>query len=118
MSVINYYSFHLQLRLELYGPSGLRKLIRTNLQITQLALRGKYAAHELLFENETSSASCEEDALHENEIPGRDIRAGEDGLWRGFEQSDGFEIHAAPLVHRGKLVVRLVWLQYLTISMT
>lgn len=64
-------------------------------------LRGKYAAHELLFEDESPSVSCDLDELHENEVPGRDIRAGEDGLWRTFEQSNGFEIHAAPLVHRG-----------------
>jgi ribonuclease Z len=102
MSFAYSYNIHggIQLRLELYGPSGLRKLVRTNLQITQTLLRGKYAAHELLFEGDAPTI-CGESDMHQNEIPGRDIRINADGRWNHFEDSHGVRVDAAPIVHRG-----------------
>ena len=91
-----------QLRLELYGPSGLRNLVRTNLQITQTLLKGKYAAHELLLDHDKAT-TCEEHEMHQNEIPGRDIRVNPDGRWNHFEDSQGVQVDAAPIVHRGEL---------------
>jgi ribonuclease Z len=50
------------------------------------------------------------DILHYNEVPGRDIRADDQGLWRDIapETHSGratqFQIHAGPILHRGKLV--------------
>ncbi|KIJ33022.1 hypothetical protein M422DRAFT_183727, partial [Sphaerobolus stellatus SS14] len=86
-------------RLEFYGPSGLRQMIRTNLKLTQMSLLGKYAAHELLFDNEPTFTN-EETELHSNEVPGQDIRIGPDGLWHNIEDSEGFTIDAGPIVHR------------------
>ncbi|KAF8577562.1 Metallo-hydrolase/oxidoreductase, partial [Ramaria rubella] len=91
------------LRLEIYGPSGLRKLIRTNLQITQAVLRGKYAAHELLFGHDTPT-TCGDQEMHPNEVEGRDIRMDDNSVWSRFEHSQGVSIDAAPIVHRAPCV--------------
>ncbi|KAF8510806.1 Metallo-hydrolase/oxidoreductase, partial [Hysterangium stoloniferum] len=88
-----------RLHLEIYGPSGIRNLIRMNLRLTQTLLKGKYAAHELLFENDRPM-TCDKYELHQNEVPGKDIRIDADGFWRNFETSQGFKIDAAPIVHR------------------
>jgi ribonuclease Z len=90
----------IQLRLQLYGPAGLRRLVRTNLQITQPNITGKYCAHELLRKGD-SVTSCEPEDLHEHEDPGRDIHCDEDGLWRDFEDDDGIQVDAGPIEHRG-----------------
>ncbi|KIM25064.1 hypothetical protein M408DRAFT_331380 [Serendipita vermifera MAFF 305830] len=91
-----------QLRMQLYGPAGLRSFVRFNLGITEVGLVGKYAVHELLGKEEQPSAGCEKEVLHENEVPGMDIRAGEDGLWREIVKTrDGeWSVDAGPLVHR------------------
>jgi ribonuclease Z len=65
-----------------------------------MSLRGKYAAHELLFEND-QAYTCDAAELHGNEVPGRDIRLGPDGVWHDFEDSEGMTIDAAPIAHRG-----------------
>lgn len=87
------------MRLQLYGPAGLRKLVRTSLQITQPNITGLYCAHELLRKGETPT-SCELGDLHANERPGRDINSDEDGLWRNFEEEDGISVDAGPIEHR------------------
>lgn len=56
--------------------------------------------HELLHSDE-KPFPCDPKVLHENELPGRDIYCGEDGFWRAFEKSEGFEIDAGPIQHRG-----------------
>lgn len=97
-------SSHSQLRMQLYGPSGLRSFVRFNLNITEVSLVGKYAVHELLGKDEQASTGCNKEILHANEAPGMDIRAGEDGLWRGFAKSSNgdWTIDAGPLSHRGE----------------
>lgn len=89
-----------QLRMELYGPSGLRKLLRTTLQITHATLAGKYAVHELLRPGD-APLPCVDTEMHANETAGRDIWCGSDGRWRGLETSEGIVVDAAPIVHRG-----------------
>jgi len=88
-----------RLRLQLYGPAGLRKLVRTSLQITQPNITGKYCAHELLRKGD-SLTSCQPEELHDNESPGKDIHCDEDGLWRNFEEDDEIQVDAGPIVHR------------------
>jgi len=94
-----------QLRMQVYGPHGIRSFVRFNLSITEVGLVGKYAVHELLREDEEPSVGCEKESLHVNEVPGMDIRPGDGGLWRGFTQSaDGeWSVDAGPLTHRGTL---------------
>ncbi len=94
-----------QIRLEFYGPPGLRKLIRTNLQITQPNISGKFRTHELLV-NDDPTTSCEDSDLHENELPGRDIYCDEEGHWKAFESADGFVVDAGSLLHRGMSFLR------------
>lgn len=48
------------------------------------------------------------DILHCNELPGRDIRPNDEGLWRDIasqfysRHSAQINIHAGPILHRGK----------------
>ncbi|KDQ11722.1 hypothetical protein BOTBODRAFT_35151 [Botryobasidium botryosum FD-172 SS1] len=88
-----------RLRMELYGPSGLRRLVRTTLQITQATLAGKYAVHELLRPGDTPYP-CTPGEMHANEAFGRDIWSASDGVWREFETAQGMTVDAGPIVHR------------------
>ncbi len=87
--------------MQIYGPSGLRKFVRLNLQLTLTELRGRYAVHELLGPGDEPSISCETDLLHVNENPGNDIRSNEQGLWRNVASDKDWTVHAGPLQHRG-----------------
>ncbi|KAG8882037.1 hypothetical protein FRB99_004680, partial [Tulasnella sp. 403] len=87
------------LRLELYGPPGLRRLIRTTLEITELNLEGKYAVHELLAPGDVPFPTGPED-LHPNESKGRDVVCDEQGYWRGFLEAEGLQVDAGPIMHR------------------
>ena len=90
-----------RLRMQIYGPCGLRKFVRVNLQLTLTQLRGRYAVHELLGPSDEPSISCETDLLHVNENPGKDIRPDEQGLWRNVVSDRDWTVHAGPLQHRG-----------------
>jgi ribonuclease Z len=90
-----------RLRMQIYGPSGLRKFVRVNLQLTLTELRGRYAVHELLGPSDEPSISCETDLLHLNENPGSDIRPDEQGLWKNVVSDNDWTVHAGPLQHRG-----------------
>ncbi|KAG8855512.1 hypothetical protein FRB96_007016 [Tulasnella sp. 330] len=87
------------LRVEIYGPSGLRKLIRNTLESTEIVLNGYYAVHELLMPTD-APYPCPTNEMHQNEYTGRDIYCGSDGLWRNFEKAGGLAIDAGPLSHR------------------
>ncbi|KAH7107909.1 beta-lactamase-like protein [Auriculariales sp. MPI-PUGE-AT-0066] len=87
------------IRVNLYGPAGLRQFIRSNLKATFMSLGGKYATHELLRPDDTPTP-CTADVLHENEAPGRDILSSDDGTWLVVERLDGWQVAAGPLVHR------------------
>lgn len=109
--------------IQIYGPSGLRSFIRQNLKMTFTRSEKTYVVHELLRNDDlvtpcnppldehdpTSGSSFRDvDILHCNEVPGRDIRADDQGLWRDIapETHSGratpFHIHAGPILHRGE----------------
>jgi len=87
--------------MQIYGPSGLRKFVRVNLQLTLTELRGRYTVHELLGPSDAPSVACEKDLLHFNENPGDDIRSDEQGLWKNVLSDKDWTVHAGPLQHRG-----------------
>jgi hypothetical protein len=89
-----------QLRMQIYGPPGVRSYVRFNLNMTQASLIGRYAVHELLHRGEEPSVGCEATLLHSNEAPGMDIVAGEDGLWRDFASYMEWSVDAGSLTHR------------------
>lgn len=93
-------SAYSQLRMQLYGPPGLRSFIRFNLKMTEVALNGRYAVHELLQKGDTPSAPCTPEEMHDNEAPGMDIEAGEDGLWRDVVAQDDWSVDVGPIAHR------------------
>ncbi|EMD36644.1 hypothetical protein CERSUDRAFT_94921 [Gelatoporia subvermispora B] len=67
-------------KIEIYGPRGLRSLMRHLLAATCTHTTSRYAVHELLQPTETPSASGVED-LYECEAEGRDIYADAEGFW-------------------------------------
>ncbi|KAJ9115451.1 hypothetical protein QFC22_005209 [Naganishia vaughanmartiniae] len=88
-------------KINIYGPPGLRLLLRQTLNLTRLNLSATYAVHELLPPSSSSkvkaSCACDYQAsdpatmddwigdvhgLHVNEAPGRDLVADRDGCWR------------------------------------
>ncbi|UZJ54662.1 hypothetical protein CBS101457_003982 [Exobasidium rhododendri] len=120
-------------RVEIFGPSGLRALLRTTLTLCYSTLSGYYTVHELLWpsqsvypcESLTSARYRAADAtilesseplvgasngslrsipqvpLHENELPGRDVRLDEATVsWPHISLIDGVSITAAPILHR------------------
>ena len=89
--------------IEIYGPVGLRQLIRSTLNITGATLAGGYCVHEFLSsQTPISSCSMSTPDRHPNEDHGQDIQCDDDGKWRRFRRASGITISAAPLVHRGK----------------
>jgi len=88
-------------KLELYGPAGLRSFVRNNLRTCQILLSGKYTVDELLTQHDLPTPCLEED-LHPNEAPGRDIWADEMGLWKGILLRSFWplKVDAGPLKHR------------------
>jgi ribonuclease Z len=97
-----------QLRLQLYGPPGLRSFIRFNLNMTEVALNGRYTVHELLQRGEVASAPCTPDQMHVNEAAGLNIEAGEDGLWREILKQGDWSVDAGPIAHRSKFSLSLL----------
>ncbi|KZV94167.1 hypothetical protein EXIGLDRAFT_709094 [Exidia glandulosa HHB12029] len=92
------------IRLQVYGPAGLRSFVRNNLKAMFLQLGGKYEVNELLSVDDVPTTNAPEE-LHESEAPGRDFYAGDDGTWPAFERTpDGWCISAGPLVHRAPCV--------------
>ncbi|EJD44924.1 hypothetical protein AURDEDRAFT_103870 [Auricularia subglabra TFB-10046 SS5] len=87
------------IRLQIYGPAGLRSFLRHNLKTTSLFLGGKYQTHELLASGDPRT-SCDGADLHENEAPGEDIFVSADGTWPAFASTKEAKISAGPLQHR------------------
>ncbi|KLO17847.1 hypothetical protein SCHPADRAFT_936686 [Schizopora paradoxa] len=89
-----------KVRLQLYGPAGLRSFVRNNLRSCQVRLSAKYTVDELLTEHDPIT-SCEEGDLHPNEAPGRNILPDSKGLWNDFvSTSMPISVSAGPLIHR------------------
>lgn len=86
-------------RLEIYGPKGLRELLRTILRIAEASLSGKYAVHELLSEDDVPS-TCELAITHSNEINGMDLRPASDGYWKEIAKDGDWVVSAGPIKHR------------------
>lgn len=93
-------SSHSPIRMHVYGPPGIRKFVRFNLQITEVGLFGKFAVHELLQMGEAPSTGCKNEDMHENEVAGQDLIAGEDGLWRNILEAGEWSVDAGPVTHR------------------
>ncbi|KAG8704617.1 hypothetical protein FRC09_003423 [Ceratobasidium sp. 395] len=86
-------------QLDVFGPHGLRELLRTSLRLTQTALSGKYAVHEFLFPGD-APFPCEQSDLHANEAAGRNLVQSTDGYWSNFENASGWIVSAGPIKHR------------------
>lgn len=114
-----------QPRVEIFGPLGLRALIRTQLSLCYTSLEGKYVVNELRWRQQASSSSSEQPGafletespllgavngprrtipelpLHESELPGKDIFLNEESAsWQDFTTVEGVSISAAPVLHR------------------
>ena len=97
--------------MNVYGPKGLRKMIRTTLEITLPSIidsREFFAVHEVLLSNESPSAGASEEELLGNEVPGQDLRPDDTGIWRDVvaqgsgHSGKGWGVHAGPIEHRGE----------------
>ncbi len=102
--------------LEIYGPLGLRELLRTTFRLSYTVLSSKVAVHELLFsDQQASKGTC-----YPNEVPGHDFviesfrpasdsemkgeattpvegKTGE--AWCDISTDHGIRITAVPIVH-------------------
>jgi len=100
-----------KLKVELFGPAGLRAFVRTILKLTSTRSADRYCVHELLALGEAASTTCDvQEDLHSSEEPGRDIPCGEDGFWRDVVISKMWHgggklvVDAVPIVHRDPCV--------------
>ena len=93
--------------MNIYGPAGLRQLIRMSLNQTSVTLAGAYAVHEFLSPGSNSSAACGAEDLHFNEAVGMDLEADAEGVWDSFLREGngrggkGWAVSAGPITHRG-----------------
>ena len=62
----------------------------------------RYVVHELLSAKDEVTPCTPPDVMHSSECQGKDIRAGEDGLWRAFVTKGGVAVDAGPILHRGR----------------
>jgi ribonuclease Z len=115
-------------KLHIYGPPGLRLMVRQILNLTSMTLGDAYAVHELIPNkqsvtgeafNSTSpngngnepSCECKEADLQIAEAVGRDIHADKDGCWKDIlkigegqhgNEAQSWRVDAGPIKHRGK----------------
>ncbi|ORX38521.1 beta-lactamase-like protein [Kockovaella imperatae] len=96
-------------KVDIYGPRGVRKLVRTSLEITRPSIidsKEWFAVHELLLPTEESSVPTSQDDLLGNEVAGRDLYPDEQGVWRCIvpegsrNAGKGWAVHAGPIEHR------------------
>ena len=111
-------------RVEIFGPRGIRRMLRMLWHMTHTHSEHPYVVHELLFPGEQPSVAAdgrpggydqetvvdEMDVRRESECAGRDIRCDEQGFWRsivdiapntGFQQW-GVVVDAGPIEHCGE----------------
>ena len=84
--------------LDIYGPIGLRELLRTTLRVTYSRLGIPFRLHELLYPDETSSEGVGSPAA--DELPGSDIHQA-DGFWSVLDEKD-MSVKAGPILHTGE----------------
>ncbi|RPD64308.1 hypothetical protein L227DRAFT_650479 [Lentinus tigrinus ALCF2SS1-6] len=109
-------------RVEIFGPRGIRRMLRMLWYMTHTHSEHPYVVHELLFPGEQPSVPAEVrleedeqgtpvdemDVRRESECVGRDIWCDEEGFWRGIVDiapSSGFQhwgavVDAGPIEHR------------------
>ncbi|RPA95322.1 Metallo-hydrolase/oxidoreductase [Choiromyces venosus 120613-1] len=85
---------------EIFGPRGVRRLVRRTLQTTYMRLEGGFVVHELLFADEAEDKEDEEEEGCLGEVErGRDIHPDKDGFWRDFLEVDNFFLSAGEIKH-------------------
>jgi ribonuclease Z len=85
--------------IEIYGPAGIRELVRTTLRLTYTTLASRYRVHELLFADETPYG--EGVPLHPSEAEGgQNIVMESDGTWPVLRSGD-VHVSAAAILHTG-----------------
>eukprot|EP00731_Ephydatia_muelleri_P024099 Em0016g370a len=94
--------------INIYGPHGLRKFLRTAMHLSRSLLGFQYSVHELLADvhpaafdglegwNPDYAAS---EPLHPQEVLGTDIKPNAQGFW-DVCQEGSFRVHAGMLTHR------------------
>ncbi|OBZ72797.1 Zinc phosphodiesterase ELAC protein 1 [Grifola frondosa] len=96
-------------QVDIYGPRGLRHLLRTLFTMTHTHTDHRYAVHELLFSGEEPSAPATfvqgEEGPCESEANGQDLRCDADGFWRGIVDvqkvgKGSVIVDAGPIEHR------------------
>ena len=98
------------MRLELYGPSGLRRFIRNNLHATHTNLLGRYAVHELVTPSDPRTSHS--DQYHPNEAHGLDLECGEGGIWRDILPEDSnwaVKVDAGSVKHRSESLESFIY---------
>ncbi|KAI0086020.1 beta-lactamase-like protein [Irpex rosettiformis] len=94
------------LKVEIYGPVGLRAFVRTVLTLTHTRSADRYCVNELLMPGGIPSASRDvPEDWHSSEVGGRDILCSDDGFWREIvvqerDRSTPIVVSAGPIVHR------------------
>ncbi|GAA97245.1 uncharacterized protein L969DRAFT_91907 [Mixia osmundae IAM 14324] len=81
--------------IDVYGPKGIRELIRTTLRISYSTLAKRYRVHELLFAEEQPYTNSD---MHSSEDEGTDVHRAPDGTWPVCH-TDDFVVKAAPIAH-------------------
>lgn len=79
---------------DVYGPLGIKELLRTTFRVTYTMLASSFRVHELLFQEDP--ANTDEPFLREE--GSRDIRI-DGGLWAGISIDDACQISAVPILH-------------------
>ncbi|KAI0742085.1 beta-lactamase-like protein [Daedaleopsis nitida] len=104
-------------RVEIFGPRGIRRMLRMLWHMTHTHSEHPYVVNELLFPGEQPSVAAdvaeepgadETDVRRESECVGRDIWCDENGFWRGIIDISPGERHyqwgaivdAGPIQHR------------------
>ncbi|KAI0641570.1 beta-lactamase-like protein [Trametes meyenii] len=102
-------------RVEIFGPRGVRRMLRSLWHLTHTHSEHAYVVHELLFAGEKPSVPAdvlrgedvdEVDVRRDSECVGRDIWCDEQGFWRGIvdiaatRYRRGALVDAGPIEHR------------------
>ncbi|EIW53109.1 uncharacterized protein TRAVEDRAFT_175259 [Trametes versicolor FP-101664 SS1] len=102
-------------RVEIFGPRGLRRMLRTLWHLTHTHSEHAFVVHELLFVGETPSVAAdvsqgadvdEANVRRESECVGRDFWCDAQGFWRGIievpatRHRQGVLVDAGPIEHR------------------
>ncbi|KAH9903124.1 beta-lactamase-like protein [Cubamyces lactineus] len=110
-------------KVEIFGPRGVRRMLRTLWHLTHTHSEHPYVVHELLFPGEEPSVEAnvpvdydtdEVDVRRESECVGMDIRCDEDGFWRGIvdvpatRHKRGVLVDAGPIEHRDPCIGYIV----------